>query len=235
MRTAPCLERVPLLISYEFSPARFAALVFQCNLPRHPDAPQNLQTLPRRCCPAAALPADRLRLSVTIAPHFSPLRTARLMEFTIRAYTADDLPAMKEITVEAFDGVSLDRNLENKFGVVHGHDWRWRKSRHLDEDAARHPKGIFVAEASGRVAGYVTSWVDAEAGIGNIPNLAVDRRYRGHGVGRRLLEHVLDYFRELGLSHARIETLVQNPVGQSLYPSLGFEEIGRQIHYCRKL
>ena len=33
----------------------------------------------------------------------------------------------------------------------------------------------------------------------------------------------------------RIETLAQNEVGQSLYPSLGFVEIARQIHYAQKL
>jgi len=38
-----------------------------------------------------------------------------------------------------------------------------------------------------------------------------------------------------GMAFAMIETMVNNPVGQHLYPSYGFVEAGRQIHYAVKL
>jgi ribosomal protein S18 acetylase RimI-like enzyme len=38
-----------------------------------------------------------------------------------------------------------------------------------------------------------------------------------------------------GLTHAKIETLVQNDVGNALYTSLGFREVARQIHFAMKL
>ena len=34
---------------------------------------------------------------------------------------------------------------------------------------------------------------------------------------------------------AKIETLEQNTIGRHLYPSLGFREIARQIHYAMSL
>jgi hypothetical protein len=34
---------------------------------------------------------------------------------------------------------------------------------------------------------------------------------------------------------SRIETLEQNPIGQHLYPSLGFQEFARQIHFIKPL
>ena len=34
---------------------------------------------------------------------------------------------------------------------------------------------------------------------------------------------------------AKIETLVQNPVGSHLYPSVGFQEVARQIHFAMPL
>jgi ribosomal protein S18 acetylase RimI-like enzyme len=34
------------------------------------------------------------------------------------------------------------------------------------------------------------------------------------------------------LTHARIETLVQNGVGNHLYTSIGFREVARQIHFA---
>jgi ribosomal protein S18 acetylase RimI-like enzyme len=37
------------------------------------------------------------------------------------------------------------------------------------------------------------------------------------------------------MAFVMIETMVNNPVGQHLYPSCGFVEAGRQIHYAMKL
>ena len=157
------------------------------------------------------------------------------MTILIRDYRADDLDAIKSITVEAFNGVSIDRNIEAEFGEINGHDWRWRKARHIDEDVEREGSRILVAESEGRVVGYVTTWLDRDAGMGFIPNLAVDGNQRGLGIGRRLLEEALRHFREQDLPVARIETLAQNEIGQQLYPSLGFREVARQVHYCIEL
>ena len=38
-----------------------------------------------------------------------------------------------------------------------------------------------------------------------------------------------------GLTHAKIETLAQNAIGNHLYPSLGFVEVARQVHFLAKL
>ena len=157
------------------------------------------------------------------------------MNTTIRPFQRGELARIKEITVAAFDGVSIDRNIEDRFGRIGDHDWQWRKSRYLDEDAARDPGGIFVAEQGGHVVGYITTWRDCEAGIGHIPNLAVDQRWRGQGIGRQLINHALSEFRAAGLTLARIETLQQNDIGRTLYPDLGFEEVARQVHYCLAL
>lgn len=154
---------------------------------------------------------------------------------TIREFRPDDLPRLKEITVAAFDGVSIDQGIEHVFGEINGRHWQWRKARHLDDDVRNDPAGIFVLDVDGQVAGCITTRIDREAGIGFIPNLAVAEEYRGRGHGRQLLEHVLAYFRREGLSHARIETLQQNDVGNHLYRSLGFQEVARQVHFCAKL
>lgn len=151
----------------------------------------------------------------------------------IRDFSPADLERIVEITVEAFDGVSIDRNIEAQFGTINGRDWRWRKRRQIEADVDR--GAVFVGESDEKIAGYVTTWVDTDAGIGYIPNLAVDADFRNQGLGKKLLQHALYYFRSLRLSHARIETLAQNQIGQSLYPSLGFVEVARQIHYCMPL
>lgn len=153
----------------------------------------------------------------------------------IRSFRPDDLPELKRIMVAAFDGVSIDQGMQKLFGPINGHDWQWRKARHLDEDAARDPSGIFVAEIDGRIIGFISTWQDREAGIGHIPNLSLEPDCRGKGFGRQLIEFALQRFREAGLTHAKIETLEQNAIGNHLYTSLSFREVARQVHFLAEL
>ena len=157
------------------------------------------------------------------------------MSIVIRPYRESDRQALRDMTVEAFEEVSIDHNIDRVLGPVAGRDWRWRKARHVDEDVTANPAGIFVAEAGGRVVGYVSTRIDREAGRGRIPNLAVDAAARNLGLGRRLIEHALDYFRVEGLVYAVIETMAQNAVGDHLYRACGFAEVARQVHFARRL
>jgi ribosomal protein S18 acetylase RimI-like enzyme len=154
---------------------------------------------------------------------------------SFRLYRPDDLEAIKRLTVESFGGVTIEENVEVALGTLNGHDWRWRKARHIDEDVAANPAGIFIAEEAGRMVGYITTRIDREAGKGRIPNLAVVAEYRGKGLGRKLIEHALQYFRAEKLAYAVIETMAQNAIGQHLYPACGFVEVARQAHFARKL
>ena len=153
----------------------------------------------------------------------------------IRPFQPDDLPALKEITVEAFDGVSIDQGIQHIFGDINGQTWQWRKARHLDDDAARTTGEMFVLEEAGKPVGTFTVWLDREAGIGHIPNLVLSPECRGKGLGRKLIHFALDYFRENGLSHAKIETLVQNEVGSHLYQAVGFQIVSQQVHFLGEL
>lgn len=137
--------------------------------------------------------------------------------------------------VDAFDGVSIDQGMEAAFGEIAGHDWRWRKGRHFDDDVRRDPEGIIVAAIGDEPVGFISTWIDRQGGIGHIPNLSLTPECRGKGVGRRLVELALQRFRDADISHAKIETLVQNDVGNSLYTSLGFREVARQIHFVAEL
>ncbi len=153
----------------------------------------------------------------------------------IRTYCPTDLARIKEITAICFEGVSIDRNIEEAFGVL-GIDWRWRKLRHLDADTAEaNAMGVFVYEEGEQLVGYITCRLDAESKIGWIPNMAVIPEYQGRGIGKQLMDYAVGYFRDAGMEVAKIETLDQNPVGQVFCPGMGFEEVARQIHYAKKL
>ena len=153
----------------------------------------------------------------------------------IRAYRASDLPELRRITVESFGSVALEQMLEHKFGVWNGRDWKARKADHIDDDVAACAEGCFVAEREGELMGYITIRLDRVNSKGRIPNLAVVEAARGLGLGRRLIMHAIDFMREEGIKIAQIETMASNAIGQHLYPSCGFEEVGRQVHYAMKL
>ncbi|MDB5306295.1 MAG: GCN5-related N-acetyltransferase [Gemmataceae bacterium] len=157
------------------------------------------------------------------------------MNITIRPYRPTDLDTLRQLTVDSFAGVTLEQNVEDALGILNGHDWRWRKARHVDEDVATNPAGVFVAEAEGRVVGYISTRIDRETGKGRIPNLAVAEEARNHGLGRRLIDHALDFFRREGLAYAVIETMAQNAAGNHLYRACGFVEVARQVHFARRL
>jgi ribosomal protein S18 acetylase RimI-like enzyme len=154
---------------------------------------------------------------------------------TIRPFRPEDLSRVREITVNSFEAVSIDRNIEREFGPVAGKDWQQRKARDVTTDCEVQPEGVFVAEEAGEVIGYVTTRLDRFSSIGRIPNLAVDERHRGSGIGSALIEHALEWMRDHGMAMAKIETLVQNERGQALYPRFGFREVARQIHYVMPL
>ncbi len=154
----------------------------------------------------------------------------------IRPFRESDREMLKAITVEAFNGVSIDQNIERRIGVVSGRDWRWRKARHIDDDIDAEGAAILVAEDDGgEIVGYITTLIDREASVGLIPNMSVRAGQRGKGIGRQLIERALELFHESGLELARIETLDQNSIGQHLYPDCGFVEVARQIHFAMRL
>ena len=159
------------------------------------------------------------------------------MAIVIRPYRESDRPIIRELTVLAFEGVSIDHNIDLRLGPITGQDWIWRKSRDIDRDIDLFHADLAVAENvhTGEVVGYVTMHCDFDTWIGWIHNLVVAESMRGRGLGRTLIEHALDHFRAVGMTVAKIETLEQNAVGRHLYPSVGFVEVARQIHYAMPL
>jgi ribosomal protein S18 acetylase RimI-like enzyme len=151
----------------------------------------------------------------------------------VRRYRESDRESIRQLTVEGFGNVSIDANIQHQFGTLAGHDWQWRKARHVEQDLDAPGAAVLVAQDDqGQIVGYITTRIDRESGIGMIPNLAVCAAQRGTGIGRLLIESALELFREEKLELARIETLEQNAIGQHLYPTCGFVEVARQIHYA---
>src|SRR5436309_3374810 len=110
----------------------------------------------------------------------------------IRSWRSDDTEELKQITVEAFAGVSIEYHIEQKFGRL-GNDWTVRKAKEVDDDVRANPGGIFVAvDDAVTILGYITTRVDHEGRLGRIPNIAVRAEFKGHGLGKQLMRCALE-------------------------------------------
>jgi ribosomal-protein-alanine N-acetyltransferase len=64
-----------------------------------------------------------------------------------------------------------------------------------------------------------------------VNNIAVRRDRQRHGVGRALLEHLLDRARGENIGHVLLEVAADNAPAQRLYDEYGFEVIGVRRGY----
>ena len=154
---------------------------------------------------------------------------------TIRQFEERDRPEIHRITLVCFEPISMAAMAERRYGRFREVTWQERKLADVDADLEVSPQGVWVAAEEGQVLGFVTTRLDERTGIGHLLNLAVDPAHQGKGLGSMLIRKALEYLAENGMTHAKIETLVGNAVGEHLYPKLGFEELTRQIYYMMEL
>jgi [ribosomal protein S18]-alanine N-acetyltransferase len=95
----------------------------------------------------------------------------------------------------------------------------WSTRFFLDElqvDCAR----SILAEVEGRIVGYVLFWFLPEEV--DIHNIAVHPDFRRQGIGRLLLEQVVDAARRQARLRVTLDVRFSNAPAQNLYRSFGF-------------
>jgi [ribosomal protein S18]-alanine N-acetyltransferase len=83
----------------------------------------------------------------------------------------------------------------------------------------------------GRLAGYVVGWYVMDEG--ELANLAVAPELRLQGIGRLLLDAILEDAATRGIKQLYLEVRESNVAARQLYSVRGFEEIGRRQRYYR--
>ncbi len=105
----------------------------------------------------------------------------------------------------------------------------WTKINFLDELTSEYSFPLIAVDDGGAVIGYVIPMLIIDEG--HILNVAVDRNFRGKGVGCLLMERVLGEFRERGARFVSLEVRVSNVTAISLYRRMGFIETGIRKRY----
>jgi ribosomal-protein-alanine N-acetyltransferase len=86
--------------------------------------------------------------------------------------------------------------------------------------------------AAGRIAGYICRWVVGDEV--SILNIAVDPDFQRQGLGREMVEIIVDEAHALGASSIALEVREKNAAARVLYTSLGFTEAGIRRNYYGK-
>lgn len=91
---------------------------------------------------------------------------------------------------------------------------------------------FLVVEEAGEIAGYAGLSVILDEG--DITNIVINERYRGRGLGRELLERLLEAGAGRGANAFTLEVRVSNEAAIQLYKSMGFEEEGIRKGFYEK-
>jgi GNAT superfamily N-acetyltransferase len=90
------------------------------------------------------------------------------------------------------------------------------------------PDGWLVAEENGRIVG--TAGMFDYGLFAWVGSMAVLPEMQGQGIGRKLLERILEWLDARGCPLVRLDA---TPAGQRLYPHLGFVEASRTFEYAQ--
>jgi predicted N-acetyltransferase YhbS len=134
---------------------------------------------------------------------------------TIRRAKPEDVPACGQICYEAFHKISTDHNFppdspSPEAGVG------------LMTQMFSHP-GVYcvVAEVNGRVVG--SNCLDERDAIAGVGPITIDPKTQNRGVGRKLMNAVIDRARERKVAGVRLVQAAFHNRSLSLYTTLGFD------------
>lgn len=131
------------------------------------------------------------------------------MEVAVRFMKRDDIPQISAIENCSFPSPwsqqAFLNELENKFAVY------------------------FVAIHENNLIGYAGMWLFC--GEAHVTTIAVHPDFRGRGLGKMLMNTLIDYAREQGADTMVLEVRPSNIPALNLYKSLGFRNIGWRKNY----
>jgi N6-L-threonylcarbamoyladenine synthase len=106
----------------------------------------------------------------------------------------------------------------------------WSKSNMKSELLAPHTTYLVAEESTGLI-GYAGLSKLATSTSADIQTIAVSDSHRGLGIGKLLMQNLLDTAKNQAAKDVLLEVREDKPTPQSLYKSLGFVAIDRRENY----
>ncbi len=130
--------------------------------------------------------------------------------------TEQDLPHLADLLAELF-------SLESDFTPERDKQLRGLRAIFDAPELGR----LFVLRVDGRVAGMANALITVSTAEGGkvllLEDVIVGREHRGGGLGRRLVQHVLDWAQEQGMTRVTLLADRDNHPALDFYRRLGFE------------
>lgn len=144
------------------------------------------------------------------------------MDIRIDFAEAGDLPALADLLAELFA-------LESDFAP--DRDKQLSGLRMILDNPAL--GRLFILRHAGEVAGMANALVTVSTAEGGrvllLEDVVIAGRYRGRGLGRRLVEHVLDWAAGEGMHRVTLLADRANAPALSFYDRLGFQSSAMQV------
>lgn len=88
---------------------------------------------------------------------------------------------------------------------------------------------VVVDKPENRIVGYIIYWHIKEDV--QVNNIAVHPDFRGKGIGKAMMKHILEKTRKEGAAFVHLEVRMSNTAALALYKRLGFEVLGTRKNY----
>jgi dTDP-4-amino-4,6-dideoxy-D-galactose acyltransferase len=144
---------------------------------------------------------------------------------TIRKWDEADLASLEAIAATAYRGTRFwqDQNFPRERVTALYRQWIINSCRDFAD-------GVLVAEYDAEPVGYITCSSDA-AGGGRIGLVGVNSDLHGKGIGRALVDAVIDYAATRGWARLDVATQARNISAQRLYQAQGFTTSSTGLWY----
>jgi GNAT superfamily N-acetyltransferase len=144
------------------------------------------------------------------------------MDIEINYATAADLPHLADLLAELF-------TLESDFRPERDKQRRGLRAILDDPNIGR----LFVLRLDGKVAGMANALITVSTAEGGrvllLEDVIVRSEHRGGGLGRQLIEHVLDWARGQGMTRVTLLADRDNHAALDFYRKLGFENSNMMV------
>ena len=150
---------------------------------------------------------------------------------TIRPATIEDVEAVSELLMELL-------RMHRSFGKLYAvkKDAKKIAQGWLKKAPRRRIQKLLVAEKDGKIVGYLWARVKRRptifinTTIGEISDLYVHDDHRNIGVAKKLIEAVLDWFREKKIEYVEAFVATDNMVAEKAWKSFKFKEYSKKLY-----
>ena len=105
----------------------------------------------------------------------------------------------------------------------------WSRTAFEEELTQNRLARYIVAAEDGNIVGYAGTWLVINEA--HVTNVAVSGQHRRKGIGRLLMEKLMELARDSGMDSMTLEVRVTNAAARHLYQQMGFVEAGIRKNY----